>query len=194
MSDLAESEPETLTRADFARRQGWDPSYVTRLEKLGRIVLDESGSRVRVAESLAKIEAEADPSRDGARRYWAEYRRQRDVGAELRPDAKVTDEAERIDFHVARAKREHYLAALAEQEYHKQRGELVERQRVEMAAQQMGRLLRDELLGLPLHLAADFASLEDAAEIERRLTVALTRILGDLAKITLDDLEKAMQQ
>lgn len=50
----------TESRADFARRMGWNRSSVTRAVKDGRVVLD--GDRVDVDASLVKINALASPA------------------------------------------------------------------------------------------------------------------------------------
>lgn len=49
---------ETLKKVDFARLNGWKPSYVTQLAKEGRLVLTPEG-RVDVAASQARIKATA---------------------------------------------------------------------------------------------------------------------------------------
>lgn len=53
----------TCSKAEFARRLGYKPSYVTELRKAGRLVMD--GDQVRVAESLARIAATRDPGKEG---------------------------------------------------------------------------------------------------------------------------------
>lgn len=72
--------PALATQAEFATIAGVRPSYVTELKKAGRLVLDESG-KVRVVESLARIEATRDPSKAAVAARHAEAR-----GAAL-PDA-----------------------------------------------------------------------------------------------------------
>lgn len=43
------------TQAEFAARNGWAKSYVTKLKHEGRLVMTEDGKRVLSAESLARI-------------------------------------------------------------------------------------------------------------------------------------------
>lgn len=59
------SPPESLAFKAFAAHLGCRPSYITELRKSGRLVLTEDGRAVRVAESLARIEATRDPARAG---------------------------------------------------------------------------------------------------------------------------------
>jgi hydroxypyruvate isomerase len=65
-------------------------------------------------------------------------------------------------FQAARARREHCMAKLAEHEFRQKQSELVERTRVERAAQQVDRLLRNKILGLPVQLAPELAPMQDA--------------------------------
>lgn len=57
--------PETATAAEFARIAERKPSYITELKKAGRLVLTDDGKRIRVVESLERIAATRDPSKDG---------------------------------------------------------------------------------------------------------------------------------
>ena len=66
---------ETLTKAEFARRRGWDRSYITRLVQQNRLVLEGSGpkARIKVAESEAAL-AQTMGNRDDVARRHAENR------------------------------------------------------------------------------------------------------------------------
>ena len=95
-------------------------------------------------------------------------------------------------FHQAKTKRETFLALLAENEYRKQVGELVERAKVEDAAFKIGRLQRDVLLGLPTKISAQFVGMTDAWEIEKLLVAQIRSTLADLAKMAESDMRNAM--
>lgn len=65
--------PATATGKEFAVIYGCKEGYVTALKQAGRLVLTEDGKRIRVAESLALIEATRDPAHLGvAERHAAE--------------------------------------------------------------------------------------------------------------------------
>lgn len=66
-------QPEIASFAEFARIAGYRRSYVTALKSAGRLVLTEDG-QVRVAESLARIEATRDPSKAGVAARHAAHR------------------------------------------------------------------------------------------------------------------------
>ena len=74
------------------------------------------------------------------------------------------------------------------------RSEYVERRRVESAAFAAGRMLRDAALGLPTQIAPELANLTDPFEIEMKLRNALRRVFEDAARMTADDLDKAMKE
>lgn len=56
------TQPAVARFKDFADLIGCKPSYVTELRKAGRLVLTDDGRAVRVAESIARIEATRDPA------------------------------------------------------------------------------------------------------------------------------------
>lgn len=64
-NEVPPAPPAELSLRDFAAHIGCRPSYVTELKRVGRLVLTEDGKRVRVAESIALIEATRDPARAG---------------------------------------------------------------------------------------------------------------------------------
>ncbi|MCY1453172.1 hypothetical protein D9M71_701480 [compost metagenome] len=102
-------------------------------------------------------------------------------------------DADEPDFQKARARREHFLARLAENESRKSDGDLVERAAVENAAFATGRMLRDLLLGLPKQISAELAAISDPWELERQLTAGLRRVLEDAQRLSAADLEHAIK-
>ena len=96
------------------------------------------------------------------------------------------------DFQKARAHREYYLAQLAEAEFHKVQGSQVELEAVKTGAFSAGRLLRDQLLGMPPQLAPELAAMTDPWEIERRLTAAIRASLEDAERMSSADLVHAL--
>jgi len=80
--------PETATPAEFARIAERKPSYITELKNAGRLVLTDDGKRIRVAESLERIAATRDPSKDGvAARHEAARQSAAGEGAQAGPVA-----------------------------------------------------------------------------------------------------------
>ncbi|MBX9762869.1 MAG: terminase small subunit [Pseudomonadaceae bacterium] len=188
---------ELLSKSEFAARMGWSKPYVSKLVKQDRLVLAEDG-RVDVAATQALLKESADPSKTGVADRHQRERVEKGVGVHVVADAPVTAPvlevpAAGFDFQKSRAQREFYLAALAENEARKSSGELVERQAVENAAFATGRMLRDLLLGLPKQISPGLSAINDPWELERQLTTHLRRVLDDASRLSLADLEQALQ-
>ena len=85
--------PATLTKSAFAEYLGLKPSYISALVKAGRLVLDGEGraARVKVAESLALIEATTAGRFDVARRHAAARARRAQTGEGI-PQVRSTSE------------------------------------------------------------------------------------------------------
>lgn len=187
-----------LSKSEFAAHKGWSKPYVSKLAKQGRLIMTADG-KVDVEATEALLQRTADPSKAGVADRHQRERVERGVTAHLTPSAPPldpppsADEDEGIDFQKARARREHYLARLAENEARKSDGELVEREAVENAAFASGRMLRDLLLGLPKQIGAELAAISDPWELERRLTAGLRRVLEDAQRLSTADLEHAIK-
>ena len=191
-----------LKKSEYAAHKGWSRPYVSKLAKDNRLVL--VGDLVDVESTEALLQRTADPSKTGVAERHQRGRVERGVSAHISPNAPpldpppaadladLADTGETIDFQKARARREHYLARLAENESRKSDGELVEREAVELAAFSTGRMLRDLLLGLPKSISAELAALSDPWEVERHLTTGLRRVLEDAQRLSVADLDKAL--
>lgn len=187
---------QAMSKSEFAAYKGWSKPYVSKLAKQGRLVLTADG-KVDVVATEALLERSADPSKTGVAERHQRERIERGVTAHLAPAAPPLDPSPEVgeagkepDFQKARARREHFLARLAENEARKSDGELVERAKVEQAAFAAGRLLRDLLLGLPKQISAELSAITDPWEVERRLTAGLRRVLEDAQRLSAADLEQ----
>ena len=54
-------------------------------------------------------------------------------------------------------------------------------------------MLRDLLLGLPKQISPGLSAINDPWELERQLTTHLRRVLDDASRLSLADLEQALQ-
>lgn len=152
-----------ITKAEFARQQGWAKSYVTKLGQADRLVLDENG-RVIVDASLARIAATADPVKSATQ----------EAGS---------DGVYAHDIHASRAKREHYNALQAEADYLRSIGQLVSLASVEEAGANMGATLRSALERLPVRLAPELALERDEARVRAMLADALDDALREISAL-----------
>ncbi|AZE46986.1 hypothetical protein C4K04_1294 [Pseudomonas chlororaphis] len=189
-----------LTKSEFAARHGWSKSYVSKLAKQDRLVLTTDG-KVDVEATEALLAESADPSKAAVAARHEENRIERDVRSQLQPggDTPAVQPLEPVpggghNFQRSKAHREFYLAQLAEAEFHKVQGNLVERQAVEDAAFAAGRMLRDQMFGLAPQLAAEVAGMSDPWEIEKHLSGAFRRVFTEAGKMNSADLERAITQ
>lgn len=188
-----------MSKSAFAARIGRSPSYITWLKNNDRLVLSPDGKLVDVQATEARIQETADPSKSAVAARHEENRIERDVRAHLQPGADTpavqqTDHAPGggPNFQRAKAHREFYLAGLAETEFYKVRGSLVERVAVEDAAFAAGRMLREQFFGIAPQLAGEVVGMSDLWEVEKHLTDTFRRVFTDAAKMNSADLEKAI--
>lgn len=189
-----------LTKSEFASRRGWSKSYVSKLANQDRLVLTADG-KVDVEATETLLAESADPSKAAVAARHEDNRVERDVRTHLQPGGDtpavqppVPQPGKGPDFQKARAHREYYLAQLAEAEFNKVQGNLVERKAVEDAAFAAGRTLRDLVFGLAPQLAAELTGMSDSWEIEKHLAGAFRQVFDDAAKMSGADLKQAMTQ
>ncbi|PRW97826.1 terminase small subunit [Pseudomonas fragi] len=190
-----------ISKTEFAARRGWAKSYVSKLANQDRLVLTEDG-KVELEATEALLAESADPSKAAVTARHQQDRIQRGVRSQLSPEVEPTSTAapqpaispgsKLPDFQKARAHREYYLAQLAEAEFHKVQGSQVQLEAVKTGAFNAGRLLRDQLLGMPPQLAPELAAMTDPWEIERRLTDAIRASLEDAERMSTADLITAL--
>lgn len=175
-----------ITKSEFAARRGWSKSYVSKLVTQDRLVLTDEG-KVELEASEALLVASADPSKAAVTARHERLRSRRETELADEPPAVLP-----ADFQKSRALREHYLALQEQAKFLKDQGTLVEREAVETAAFNAGRLVRDQLLGMVPQLAPELAPMTDPWMIERHLAAALRRALEEAEKLTFGDLKQAL--
>lgn len=179
--------PETLGFKEFAAHLGVRPSYITALKKDGRLVLSDDGKRVRVAESLVRIEATRNPARaDVADRHAARR------GAAL-PAALPTDsggagqgdgadgDTENIPYQESRAVKELYLSLAAKRDYEISIGKLLPVADVTADIASAVTTLRARLEVLPDVLAPVLIGESDEGRLRNLIADEIERALADLA-------------
>ena len=186
----------TMGFAEFARHKGWRPGYVTGLRHAGRLVLTEDGKRVRVAESLVRIEATRDPSKVGVAERHAAGRAERaqaageDVGADVSPlPPRPAAAAPRADddeggsrYQRARALNEQYKAAQAKLDYEERIGKLVDAAQVRAAGAEAGAAVRRSLERLPNVISAQVDE-RDRDRVHTLITDHVEQAMTDLSRI-----------
>jgi pyruvate/2-oxoglutarate dehydrogenase complex dihydrolipoamide acyltransferase (E2) component len=188
---MTEPLPITESFSAFARRLGVRPSYITKLRHDGRLVLTDDGKRVKVAESIARIEETRDENRDDVRARHAKEKKQKaGAAAAVGPPAPAASvpvppekkpRAERSKFSDYRTRKMLADAELAEMERDKIRGTLVQLDTVRAAGVEVGTALRAALENLPDQLAPLVAAVADEERCRQILQDHLEAILKETA-------------
>lgn len=199
------------TRSEFARQKGWKPSYITKLIKEGRVIfVDDQEKLIDVEKTEAKLLETRDPSKRGVAARHEQNRVEQGVTQYTRSDApdlppvpgekndRTSDDDDRVDpvamfdFQLARARRETYLADMAEVELEKALGSVLERDASESAFATVMIELRQSLNNIKARLAPqfttdvhkNFALLDEAIDDALRQTVS--RCEEQIAQIIAD--------
>lgn len=183
---------ETATFTEFAAIHGCVKSHVTALRKAGRLVLTDDGKRVRVAESLARIEATRDPAMAAVTARHAQ-----DRGAELvrapadaapaAPGAEQDDEAfdsggeGSPDFQRWKARKERAAALREEIRLGEEAGDLVRRADAVSIVAQAFTSVRTAFEALPDSIASTLAGETDEARVRTLLLEEIEHLLGNLS-------------
>jgi hypothetical protein len=186
--------PEVVTFSEFARIANVKASYVTSLRQAGRLVLTDDGKKVRVAESLDRIEATRDPARAhvAARHAAARAPGVSPSSASEGAAPAGADEAEDVDgeamaspdtpYSSHRAEREKWQAAMARRDYELSMRELIPIKEVEGAIAKMATVLRKDLEHLPDILAPQIAPLNDEQRIRQVLAESIEGALAEASR------------
>lgn len=162
-------DPNIVTKAEFARRNSWSKSYVTKLKDDGRLVLTEDG-RVLVAESLARIAASA------------------------QAPERASPPAVSPTFRADRDRKEFYDAENARLDLEQRLGRTLATRDVRAVCANAAVTLRSRLEGWPARLAPHIAALGgDEARIRTLLAEHIEQALGELSRgfAKLEELAKA---
>lgn len=181
----------TETRAEFARRMGWNRSSVTRAVQDGRVVLIDD--RVDVEVSLAKIEALANPgAHHRAHAQQLEEARKAKASGQHPPPVVTLEGVEALNLRLKRAeadKREHE-ADMARMERETMAGSLIAREDVEFALDDLGATLRSLMENLPDRLAPVVHPLQSMEETH----AALAEAAQDVLQTMHDQLQRRAQE
>jgi hypothetical protein len=182
------SYPETATFREFADIARFKPGYITKLKADGRLVLTEDGKRVRVAESLQRIQDTKDPSKIGvALRHAAARAGQSPEGAPLAGDADAPAEADDMakptpGYQHWRERSERAKALQAERENEIADGKLLVAVDVAHAVSAGVITLRTRLESLPDMLAPQLVTINDEAKARALLAGEIEHALHELER------------
>lgn len=185
--------PEVLTLKEFAALARFQQSYCTQLKREGRLVMTDDGKLVRVAESLARIEATRDPSKAGVAARHADARGEAALTGHAAQAADVPaaegddDQAGGLgyDYQNSKAKREHYAAEREHMAFRKEAGELMEASLVVSAFADAGAVVRTRVESWQSNVAPRLVGLGEAA---------IRAVLADEGEALLRDMVGALSR
>ena len=191
---MAEALEQFVKKADYARMHGWHRSYVNKLQREGRVVLSDDGTRVDWAATDRLIGDTSDPSKLGVMDRWSEHRQERDGGAGQTRTATATESSAdgpkgsssgsssgTSGFHHWREHREMEAALKARHERELREGTLVEASAVLDATDRLARHVRDRMLMVPGRIHLQVAAESDPAKVLQMLEQAVRECVSKLA-------------
>lgn len=184
--------PSIATFTEFAAIYGCVKSHVTALRKAGRLVLTDDSKSVRVAESLARIEATRDPSMAAVAARHAQERGAELVRAPADPppasqqgeqDDEAFDGGDKgsPEFHTWKARKERAAALREELRLGEEAGELVRRADAVSIVAQAFTSVRTAFEALPDSIASTLAGETDEARVRTLLLEEIEHLLSNLA-------------
>lgn len=188
-------EKEIATFAEFAARLGCKRSYVTELHKADRLMLTDDG-KVKVAESIARIEATRDPAKAGVSARHAAARGtalasgtgqgEAPPAARPRVDDESVDDSESFpgssNFQHWKERNERAKALAGERENAVAEGKLMNAGEVERTVADAITALRARLETLPDTLSPQLASIDDESRIRALLAGEIEHALDECSR------------
>lgn len=166
--------PTQMTPRELAAHMGFKPNYGHQLLKDGRLVLAPDGKHVLVAESIARVHATRDPSKQGVADRHAAGRAESnaddsDSTDASRPRAAPSDSSVGNSYQQARAVKEKFLALEAKRAYEVAIGQLRESREVEGLAATAMTELRIRLENLAVTVAPMLVNQPDENRVRAML-------------------------
>lgn len=162
MTRVMQSDPpddNLCTQQEFAARNGWVKSYVSKLKTEGRLVMTDDGKRVLARESLELIA--------------------QTTGAPERASAAVVP----VQFRVDRDRKEFYDAENARLDLEERVGKLVSKSEVTAALVDAGTALRTTLEAWADNLSPELAALNgDEARIRATVRGQVSQVLTEISR------------
>lgn len=163
---------QAVNQSEFARLMGWDRSYVTKLKKTGRLVLDDRGN-VLVDASKKRIDETADPNRDDVKQRWGKERG--DDAPQKQPDSIGNS------YQQARAVKERYQALHAKLEYEEASGQLIKKADVDAAVADVVTMFRQSMEQIPYRTGPELVG-KDLDKIRAILKQDVHAALSDMER------------
>ena len=179
MKDL----PETAGVREFGRLLGFRPGYVTQLRKDGRLVLTDDAKRIRVAESIQRIESTRDPAKAAVAERHAAARARKSAAAEQPPEETADpDPQPSTGYSYWRERTERAKALGAERDNAIADGKLMAANDVTSAVSRAVAVLRNRFESLPDILTPQLAPISDEAKTRTAIADAIEHALAEASR------------
>ena len=189
---MTEAVAATLGKKAFADFLGVAPSYITALVKAGRVVLDGEGrvAQIKVAETLAMLEATTGGRFDVARRHAAARIGREKNGAAIAESRSTSENAAKRDSDDprderlvdAKTRKESAQADQEEMKAAQMAGNLIAREDVDAAMRFLGAAVRAAMDVFPDQTAPVICAVSDLNETHALLTDACRNVLADIGQ------------
>ncbi len=168
-----------LTRTDYGEQRGVSRQYIGRLIREG--VIPTINDKIDPVQADAILEARREPARQTHQDRKAENAIE-SAAVNVSAPRPLSDSQLPTLLLKTRIKSESEKAKLLEIKAKVEGGKYVDVDEVRAAAFKQARTVRDNILNIPDRLAPVLASLNDAAEIHKKLQEELNKALAELTK------------
>ena len=169
---------ELISQREYARRRGIVASTVHRAVKAGRITLVDGKIDPIVADLQWAENTDPSTPKNRLSGKRGQARDPTDVSLPMDLDSETSSTT---GYAKARAAREVYQAKLVKLTLEEKKGELVRADEVRIAAFNLARKTRDQLIALPERVGAILAATDDVAETQAILEKEIERICLELS-------------
>jgi len=181
--------PENITRAEYARRKGWNKSTATRYAQSGKIRLVDGLVDVEASDQL--LADLADPTKQGVVERHARERGDKGIEAAVNPETNAKHQrkvvassglsSDRAEFQSAQADKERELATLARLRREELEGALVRKDDVKRFIESITAIVSKGLLGMEPRIMPLINGESDAAKRSAILDREVRAVLVEFA-------------
>lgn len=192
-------EKKFVSQIEFSKIINKSRQYITKLKKENKLVLNNDGL-IDVEKSIKNIEKLTDPSKKNNGKN-NDNKFIKDIPKEIKGD--LTDkEIEDIfnedpsNFNQSKSRKEYFLSKIAELNFLKESGKLIEADLVELQYFNISRLLRDKIFNIKYRISSQLSIMNDPTEISNLLEKEFRLVFGEIEKElekeinTIEDIEK----
>lgn len=168
-----------ISQREYARRRNLSATAVNKAVKAGRITLVDGKIDPEVADRQWRENTDPSTPKNAVTGKPKQIKDPREASSPMELSGVETSPS--TGYAKARAAREVYQAQLAKLVLEEKKGELVRADEVRIAAFNMARKARDQLIALPERVLATVVASSDPVEVQRLLEEEIERICRELS-------------